>query len=225
MNIFLNTCLIVSLVSWTGLDLYSETLDYFQLTENQSRNEWLLRTIRDITISLFISVSIIWSIWSYSSASNNRKAKWAVILSIGFGILVSALTCFKHQEYEEVVDLNLYNTPFPQEKINSLQEYLDSPKFDIQEKSNNSHRFASLVFKNNGQRIQIMNMKGEKVLYKPTAKEYEFRKNVSMLLVQQQHTLTSLKTAWIATSSLVLFSIAIGGISIRIRSFYKKSTK
>jgi len=214
--------MVVFLISWLGRELYSENLDYFQLTESESLIEWGIKAIRDTALFLFVGVSIIWGIWSYRDAPNKRKAKWSLGFSIGFGVFLAISSGLMYQKYAEFVERNFLNNPRPPETISALGKYLDLPDHTIQKKSKNSNEFASSVFMQSGKRIEVMNIEGNKVIYEPTPEDYEFRQKAERALVLEQHTLRSLKMAWLSLSSLLILSVIVGCVVTVIRNAYNK---
>jgi len=225
MNKFLNSCIVVFLISWLGRELYSESLDYFQLTEDQSLIEWGIKAVRDTALFLFVGVSIIWGIWSYKDAPNKRKAKWSIGFSIGFGLFLAVSAGLMYQKYSEFVGQDVPKISDNLDTINALGKYLDLPEHTVQEKSKNSHEFASTVFMESGMRIEVMDIRGNKVKYEPTPEDNEFRQKAERVRLLEQHSLYSLKMAWVSLSSLLIASILIGCIATGARNAYNQQLK
>lgn len=218
--------MVIFLLGWLGHEVYSESIDYLELTDEQAMIDWGIKSVRDIALFLYVGVSIVWSIWSYKGARNKRKAKWSIVFSVGFGLFLAVSTLVMYQMYSDLVErraaVNISDNP----KINEgFAEYLNSSVHSVQQKHENSLLHGSTVFMESGSIIQVLDAEGNKVSYEPTAEDIQFRKKAERVKVLEQHSLHSLKMAWISLSTLLMLSILTGCIATGARNAYNQQLK
>lgn len=223
MNKFLSTCLVIYILGSLSQRYYTDSIDYMTLTEQEALIEWCLKAFRDLGATLFIGVSIIWSIWSYKGAENKRKAKWYIAFSLCLGLAFSIGTGYVYSKYSAVVEKR--QTPLISNNPKIMQgfsDYLESQEHSIQQRHENSLLHGSTVYIESGDIIQVMDAQGNMVLYQPTSEDIERRKKSERLIVIEQHATHSLKIATYTWVTVTLVSLIIGLVATGIRNAYNK---
>lgn len=225
MKKFLISCLAIFLIGEVSHKYHSAGLDFFALTEEQAWIDWGLKAFRDTGLSLFVGVSIFWSIWSYKTASNKRKAKWYIALSTALGLTLAISAGYLYLTYSDAIEhrksVLISDNPLI---MKAFSDYLNSPDYSLQEKHDNSLLHGSTVYMESGLKIQILDAQGNKVIYEPTPEDLVFRKKAEKLKVHEQHTKHSLKMAAYIWSILLFSSVFIGIAAIACRNDYHKQT-
>jgi len=223
MNKFLSASLVIYILGSFSQMYYTESIDYLTLTERQAWIEWCLKAIRDLGLILFIGGSIIWSMWSYKESLNKRKAKWYIAFSLSLGLAFIIGTGYSYLKYSALVEsrqsFKISDNP---EIIKGFADYIESPVHSIQERHENSLIHGSTVFQESGNTIQVLDAQGNKVIYQPTAEDIDWRQKTERLIVIEQHTKHSLKTAVYTWAAVTFASLFIGLVAIGTRNAYNK---
>ena len=91
----------------------------------------------------------------------------------------------------------------------------------IENKNRVSNTFARMTFKFSGMKMEVTNLQGDIVVYKPTDEDLEYRRNMESTNVEMQQTLHMLKMETIRSLILFLGSIMVGYATVVARRFYK----
>jgi len=218
--------MVIYLLGMVAYHLYSERVDYLNLSEQQAVIDWAIKFVRDAALSLYICVSIVWGIWSYNSTTNKTKAKWAIFFPIAFGLFLAVSLGVMYHKYDDLVEhkakIRISDNPVIEK---GYSEYLSSSVHTVQEMHENTLLHASTVYMESGKIIEVLDPQGNIVRYEPTVDDIQFRKKAERVKVLEQHTLHSLKMAWLYTVFLLIASFLIACVATGVRYAYNQQLK
>lgn len=218
---FFYLALIMYIYGEIGYSYYIEKLDLFDITK---KNIFLsvFGLIRDVGLAFCLSGAIIYSFWSYPDSKNKSKAKFAIIACILlnlFFIIISAysyhIAANNFQKAKTILEDSRFADP---EFLEKYEKKISSNDMKLDEKIRYSKIVASIVYKDTGKKINVVNKQNEIVSYEPTAEDKELYSQTKKTIYVMENTLHSLKFAAIFWMSVLILSVIIGFLVMKKRS-------
>jgi len=202
--------LIVYLASSIGHQIYTSNFDFLHFTKAQANTEWIIRTIRDISLVITLSIGIITSIADYATAENKLLAKLWIVLSISSCLFLSIQSYFSYMQFNKSV--------YILEKPDPLENYIKTKDYEkrimhsksLSEKISLSNTVASRVYINSGKIINIVDKNNKFIPYIPSQNDIKKRNEKIHLNNMIKYTINSLKSAIYVWAFVLFISIAIG---------------
>jgi hypothetical protein len=180
-----------------------------------------VKWVGSILIYFFVGSSIIWHIWRYESEPKKRKAKMNVISTLALGVILvfyagshyfgfSYLNDVHHEAMSKIVESNKKTVLI----INTSDQ-------SIEDKNRSSNSIARMAFKISGIEMEVTNLQGDIVVYKPTDEDLEGWRNFESTNVEMQQMLHLYKVEMIWSLLLFLGSIVVGCAAVVARRFYQ----
>ena len=201
--------------------IYINNLDCSNICEEDILFAFSVKWVGSILIYFFVGSSIIWHIWRYESEPKKRKAKMNVIGAMLLGL---SLVFYAGCNYFGVSYLNNVHHEGMSKILESNKEILltiNTSDRSIEDKNRISNSFARMAFKVSGIEMEITNLQGDIVVYKPTDEDLEGWRNFESTNVEMQQTLHLHKMEMIWSLLLFLGAVAIGVCSVVARRFYQ----
>ena len=217
----ITVCGILGVVFIAFFYIYIKNLDCSNICEEDILFAFSVKWVGSILIYFFVGSSIIWHIWRYESEQKKRKVKMNVIAAMFLGI---SLVFYVGSHYFGILHLNNVHHEGMLKILESNKKSLsmiNASDQSIENKNRVSNTFARMTFKFSGMKMEVTNLQGDIVVYKPTDEDLEYRRNMESTNVEMQQTLHMLKMETIRSLILFLGSIMVGYATVVARRFYK----
>ncbi|MGH7885769.1 MAG: hypothetical protein ACRENO_08760, partial [Thermodesulfobacteriota bacterium] len=163
----------------------------------------------------------IYCIWIYPAAKNKSKAKLAIAACVLFNLFFIITAAFSYyiasntfQKTKTILEDSRFKEP---EILEKIQKKILSNDMTLDNKIEYSKIAASMVYKDTGKKINVVNEQNEIIEYEPTIEDKKLysktRKAISIL----DQTIESFKGAAILWTIVLVLSLIIGSVLAKRR--------
>jgi hypothetical protein len=225
MNRIITVSLLIFGLGYIGNQLYVEHIDFMNLTQQEANIQWALGLIRDIGYVFLCFFAISGSIFKYKITKNKIKAKINIVLSVGFVLSVSIFSSYLYYEMSQfppVTGTILERTP---NLLKKHKSWLKENDGNQEEKIKRTNLMASMVYKDSGIFLDVLNENGLIITYAPTEKDVQLRRDALRAEQLMKHSTKALLGASIVNWAVLFCGVIIGLVSARWRRSYNKAIK
>lgn len=192
------------------IDIYTDyffTFDPMIATDAQFFNHWLLRAIRDVSLTIFLSGITILGIRSLRRNGFSIRRFILPAFAVLFFLFLTVLSLFGHIEISHI-QRNLLDAPHRFKE--NLKKCLDSKDLSLSQRSKFSLMYARQIWTETGENIEYVTSDGKKRIYEPSLEEIESKKKIRRANEVMTWSLKRLKRAYIFWPVVAIISVAIG---------------
>lgn len=172
-----------------------------ELTQADSRYEWWLRVGRDVSLFLWLGLSVV---WSFSSYPDSRHKKWTMpaLVVMPFMLLSASVGCFSGAKMiSEVYPPDDSGRLTREELMRDVEKELRSDKMSDERKIKLSELAASIIYAETGDIIGVLSESSEMVPFTPSPDDLKAREDTLRVKEMIDHSQMMLKGAgffWLA---------------------------
>lgn len=202
-----------SLVIFISIDIYLSffvAFDPLTASDAEFFHHWLLRVIRDSSLTIALSGMIIFGIRTIRKDGFSIKRVLSPGIAILIIIILTGLSLFINITMSRIQRDLFYA---PESLKENLKECLDRKDLPLSQRSEISLMYARQVWKETGDTIEYITSEGEERVYEPSLEEKEKKKKIARTDELLTWTLKGLKRAYIFWPIVAIICVAIGFFS------------
>ena len=205
--------IVVGLVVFILIDIYIDyffTFDPMTATDAQFFHQWLLRIIRDVSLTIALSGMTILGIRSIRRDGFSIRRFLLPAFAVLFFIFLTIFSLFGHMEIS-LIQRNLFDTRDRFKE--NLKKCLDREDLSLSQRSKFSLMYARQIWEETGETVVYITNDGKEKVYEPSKEELETKAKVARTDELLTYILKGMKRAYIFWPVVAIMSVAIGFFS------------